>query len=59
MFQGFKAQLERNLRQAGGQHSGRCFELTHADEQFDQVKARIVIVGVGFKRLHQFGLGSL
>ena len=56
LLQSFEAQFKGDLRQAGLEHGAGVFKLAHADQQFDQVKAHIVVFGVGLERFEQFGL---
>ena len=55
MFQGFKTQLQRNLRQRRSQRRLRFLEFAYGHQQLDVFKAGVVIRRVDGQRLLQLG----
>ena len=46
------------MRQTGLDDSLCVIKLAHADQQFDQVKANVIVLGVGLQGFEQFGLSG-
>ena len=59
LVQRLKAQLQRNLFEHGRQQSVGLFKLAGADQDFDQVEARIVVPRVRGQSIFQLGLRGL